>query len=459
MTTHATHTSHIRGHRAVTLRPSVSAIGLALFFDLAWAAGIAAVVIRLLDLAPVPTLAQFLALFALIASLTALQLFLLKSTLGQALLRLKWRAGRLVQTEKLDTSARLTALVTTIVVAGAAVFAAREFVYRHPLLIYSLPLEIKPFAPDLSGWSIRSYFYSLGAWPSRFAGHPVLYTVPYEKGPPQQFLGRLIAHWDSPLTKVTFEGPKTPLYDGLQLDPARLQLCLSDSAVRSEVSCLRIREAALFRHIREIRAEIRPRPGGWKLHWFEVRNPVLPATEWPRGIYVAASNGAQAQERYILVNPKGVHQAMILDRQETSAGEQASEVLRQSIGSQRVQTSLNAGKAWANRELSETRIGELASLSNEEFASQISSVQSLLISKISVEPSSFDAYFHLGGISLLLHQRAAKTGNLDWSAVARPNIQSALHFAQDLAEAKTPSPADQTRLDQLTKMVKEVGGQ
>lgn len=108
-------------------------------------------------------------------------------------------------------------------------------------------------------------------------------------------------------------------------------------------------------------------------------------------------------------------------------------------------SELNPGQTWINRELSEIHIDQLESQQNAPaFLPKVAEIQSDLISKISVEPSSLDSYFHLAGTSYLVFTHLGN--KIDFiKGTAYQNLSSAYQFAQDL------SPADSRTL-QIQKM-------
>src|SRR5690606_23594843 len=111
-------------------------------------------------------------------------------------------------------------------------------------------------------------------------------------------------------------------------------------------TCVEVREMALLRHIREMRSV---KPKHWSLEWFEVSNPSLAEMERPRGIHLVAEGKDRVQERYILVNARGAHQTVILDRTHSPRGELARMMLEQAIRSQRVFSDLSGSRAWVDR--------------------------------------------------------------------------------------------------------------
>jgi hypothetical protein len=176
----------------------------------------------------------------------------------------------------------------------------------------------------------------------------------------------------------------------------------------------------------------------WRLEWFTVVNPSLPAREQAQGIRLSAQGTARGQDRYILITPQGTHQAFILDYPRGPASDAARETLERAIRTLRVTDELGPGRAWTNERLATTRLADLERLRDPaELLRRMAEVEALLLSKITVEPSAFDAYYHLGGLAITLARYAAKhpeaNRTADWSAIARPLIQSVYRYALDIA--------------------------
>jgi hypothetical protein len=185
----------------------------------------------------------------------------------------------------------------------------------------------------------------------------------------------------------------------------------------------------------------------WRLRWFQVRNVALTTAERVQGIYLSAEDEGRGEERYVLITENGTHQAVWLDypRPGSLEAKTAQETFAQAIRSLRASDELGPGRAWIDRKLEATRLGELLKGTSLEPSAdaatvgQLSAVQALLLAKITVQPSVFDSYFHLGGTALLLY-RIAHTGSnkgslqgVELAAVARPLVQSAYRLAQDVA--------------------------
>jgi hypothetical protein len=194
------------------------------------------------------------------------------------------------------------------------------------------------------------------------------------------------------------------------------------------------------------------KPRRWQIRWFSVDNPVLMAEEQPQGIFLSAMNRGHVQERYILISPSGTQQAFILDRGANAKGIQAHELFQQAIQSQRVSEQLGSGRAWINRELAGAKLDRILKEKDPiRFVSDLTEIQALLLAKISVDPATYDSYYHLGGTALMLAKFAKSQHNSEWSAAAVPMVESAYRYAQDV------QPRD-PRTAQLQNMALEVKG-
>ena len=139
-----------------------------------------------------------------------------------------------------------------------------------------------------------------------------------------------------------------------------------------------------------------------------------------------------------MITPTGLQQAFILIRPLFSTPEGFG-TLQRSIASMRSFSTLDAPRAWINRELQGIHLNDLGNKHSPEFLSQrLAEIQGMLISRISVLPAGFESYFHLAGTSLFLAQNLAKSSQHNPTpgrAAALHNVQSAFQYAQDIAPA------------------------
>jgi len=444
-------TLNVRGYSTQT-RPAPTGVrGGAWCVDLAMGWAVFTVLITTLKLPPAPRLwwAPF-AILVLVILYFALKATV-KRTLGECIWGLRMSpdgADRLWYTAKL-TSVHFgwvrvsVGFVATLVLWMGAIQVGSLLLGQNPVWTQAESRNLSAFFPDSekspleAEWSIEPFFYSLGAWPKTFRGKPVFYELPYEKGPPSVFVGHIVARWELPNIRVTFEGPKTP--DAVKSGAVtRLQIrnCILSRPATSSLACLDIREESLLRHIREMSAL---GLSNWELKWLSVNNTALPPEDQVQGIYLSAQNETRGQDRVILITAGGTHQALILDYPVSSAGGFARKIFEQSIRSVRMSDDLGPGRAWVDRQLESIQLDNLKSEKDPTIvAYRMAGIQASLIAKISVNPEVFDSYYHLSGTTLILAKTAAQSHQAEWTAEARPLIQNLWRYGTDISSVGDP---------------------
>lgn len=327
----------------------------------------------------------------------------------------------------------------------------------NPIGMNARPYTWEAYFPeDSNKWTVMPFFYSLGAWPRLFPAESgekeVLYTLPYEKGPPDRFAGHVTARWDFPHIRVLMEGPKSPLTPQKTLyERTEIQNCLTQLWSGGSISllqiphCIGLRQAVLERHVEALRAL---RPTQWELHWVQVPNRALDLDQQLQGIYISASNEKRGQDRFILITARGTHQTFILDYPKGPSGEAARELFQKALRSLRVSDDLNPGRAWVDQALEKVNLQNLTQMGPSEIAIHgLSQIQALLIAKISVDPKTYDAFFHLAGTSIMLARAAVKLRQLpapdgnpalasDILLVVKPIIENAYKYALDVSPSE-----------------------
>jgi hypothetical protein len=320
-----------------------------------------------------------------------------------------------------------------VAVTAALVFTlgASFFLWmRDPTIRPFKPSAIALFAPDVktsADWQVIPFFYATGAFPARLFAKPgepskeskaelsVEFGLPYEKGPPARFLGKITVYWRELDSRLTITGP---LSVASPATPEKLRDCFS-----SWFRCLGDRRAIW-------RNSVSPHLVGRTVveeSWFTTENPFLAADERPQGIYVRTSaDRGRIREAYFLVGPKMAIQSLILDRPARAEGELASETLRKIIGSLRLSGDLQAPRAFINPKLAALRIGPKSSLA------ELVAAEGYLLAKVSIEPKEAESFYHLGGLALTLFHAAKREGRIELAASSKTIVKSALKFARDV---------------------------
>jgi len=339
----------------------------------------------------------------------------------------KLSLGEMIWSASADSLRLAFASFLTFLVYFSLFFLIQREIFHHPLFQRALAIELPAFSPDVSSpsseWSALPFFFTLGAWPKKFDGQPIFYSVPYEKGPPSQFVGHLAGRWKMPDVLWIAEGPKTPL----EIAREDLKTCMLAPAL--SLNCADVREKMLKRPIQEMG---KMNPLAWRLRWFSIKNGGESAAQ---GFMIEAENTTQMETRYVLVNPKGRHQAFILHSKLDSDGEHARAVLRQAIAGLKSLSELSEAQVFIDRELSDT------SVTRESNLDDLAKIQAELVSKISISPASFEAYYHLAGTALLATKKDPAL-----SSLTRPLILNAYQFAKDVApqDPRLPSLENMT---------------
>ena len=433
----------VRGARTQIRPATIGARALAAFADFGLGLLLFGIYARHSSLAPLPLSRWTGALILALALPWALSRALFGKSAGESAwqLRPKVRSPSpfarrgLVQPIARGAGPTTAGILLTAAACGLGAWLVSEFVSGHPLFRAlareSFPASL-PVSSQTTEWSVLPFYYSLGSWPLRFESEPVLFSIPYEKGPPTKFFGRVNARWGE--SRLTIEGPKSP---AAPIARDKLKACLISEA---PLECVGLRSEALSRHIGEM-----SRVGGgarnWKLSWFAFENPALPEAERLEGIFIRATGRTAAQDRFVVITPTGGHQAFYLesplDPAQSAATERAREALKTAVSSQRATGSLEPGKNWIDRELASVR------LSPEASPDELARAEALLVSKLTVDPGVLEAYFHLSGAALLLLKAAAPiSSDQSWirrgMGAQRALILGLKRFARDVAPDGPP---------------------
>lgn len=290
--------------------------------------------------------------------------------------------------------------------------------------LWTLPLSIPEEKKNLT----LPFFYTMTSWPKTFLEKPIYYMIPYEKGPPLKFIGRILVYLEKNKghfsNEIILEGPKTPPGFLSQKD---LRNCFLKN---TSFHCIKARKNSIKRHLKEMNLFPFFPP---TLYWFEVENPALDQEEKIQGIYLSGYTKKQTlQDRFIIVNKKGIHQTFILNRKRTTSGLFAFEEIQKIIGSLKNFNDLSFQRNWINQLISKIELSSLEKIQDKhEFLLKFSEIQAMLMSKISLEPSHFDSYYHLAGICGTYGKNSEYLNN-DWKLTCSQNLSSAYQFAKDL---------------------------
>lgn len=285
--------------------------------------------------------------------------------------------------------------VTLGVVAFIGAITASRIITRAHFMFRVGQIEVisrfEPKPEDAERFQILPFYYSVGAWPKHFDGKPYFYSLPYEVGPPQVFLGRVVMNLELPDIKLTIEGPKTP--------EKRTPSVWKSIVLGGPLHSLSARQMLLQRHMNELKV------AGYTaqaMKWVEVSGDLAESAK-PQGVWLEARRENLIQERVILITAQGTQQTLILDRTDNDRGALAHDWLFRVIGSLRLFDQIAEGRQWTERLISRIDLNRLPSIdSGALYIEKILEIQGALLSQMSMNPRSFDGFFHFGGTSMLL---------------------------------------------------------
>ncbi|NDD92739.1 hypothetical protein EBZ37_11700, partial [bacterium] len=309
---------------------------------------------------------------------------------------------------------------------------------QHPMLqrIQVTLLEaIEPKSTVKTGFEALPLYYTFGLFPTQTDGEPVLYDLPYAKGPPHRFPPEVILTLPASGNRIIVEGPRTPRQ--LQGARAKIRSCLTSEnlRVRFSWSCLQLRKS-LFSEV-----TLNMLPGGqtprhWEARWVEVGSQVEDSETRAVGLEIRAQSSAGELRRMLLITPEGHQQSLSLDLRNPPKhfykdATTFETILRSLIINARLEPQL----AW---------LKEFSAKTQPKPSSTLPEIQAS-IAKATIQPANFEHYFKLATASLSLLR--AQTKNPVVSAAlahAQPQALAALRYMKDIA----PSDVRTKRLEQ-----------
>ncbi len=309
----------------------------------------------------------------------------------------------------------------SVFVAGASGFLWMRDPTLRPYGHRTLPL-FAPKTDQAPYWITLPFFYATGAFPleasaSKDAKIPLdaEFALPYEKGPPRRFLGRISVYWRDLDARLSITGPLTLPAPST---PSALRDCVQNW-LRCRSERRHLWQTTFGKHF-DIRSVA-------ENDWFTVDNAFLDETERPQGIYLKSrSQRGRIREAYYLVGPKMAIQGFVLDRPDRTEGEIASGRLRDSIGSFRMSSDLDAPRAFLNPKLARLRIGPKSGIAD------LIRAEGHLLAKVSIEPKDAESFYHLAGLAITLYRTAKREGRIELAASSKTIVNSALRYANDV---------------------------
>lgn len=313
-----------------------------------------------------------------------------------------------------------------------------------------------------NGFEILPLFYAQSILPSTFTSlgqsfgtSEHVFTLPYKKGPPTYFIPEVsIELSPEPLPRLVVTGPKTRS----SLSSGEIKSCLTGSFFER---CPVARNEFFIAHLAEYLAD---HPGAsWQVKWFEVsrKGGTTPGTtpggapgtspggnndDLPRGFTIIFDSPREVAAHWVLLLPQNSQQSFTLTINPERRAE-GLEWIRKLIARTQTLPALTPGSFYINEAIARIDLKNIENQQDAQLAfRQLSRVQSLLISKISVDGKNLDAYYHLGGTAFLTlklaHQSLTRSTHVlapqasefieRMRKAANVNLHSAVKYARDI---------------------------
>jgi hypothetical protein len=294
-----------------------------------------------------------------------------------------------------------------------------------------------------STWQVMPFGYTLGPWPTEFHQEPILTKVNYIKGPPKKFIQSITQLWMPVEVELTLMGPKTISSD--------LHIQDWKECFESTWGCRSARQKLLD-------YVIAGKEGG-KLEtatWFDHQE-----ADGPRGVHLLWKFPQYRIDDYILLTENGIAQAFELKTVNTNWGNDARNLLVQTLGSLRVREDLKNSREWIQNRIRTVNLDQIRTLSDpKKKLLKLIETQNWLFSLLSVDPSQVTPFFHLAGVSHLLALELIRSkspvfeNQESWILSAKPNLDALLKFSKDFNEDTIPKQIEALIQDVLLEQQK-----
>ena len=281
------------------------------------------------------------------------------------------------------------------------------------------------------------FAYLLTPIPASFENDPILWELPYLKGPPKSFVGRVELQWSEEWqNRMAFSGPLS--------FPRTVKVSDLVDCLGRFFGCGADRHELLQKHLK-LRSDFNEI---FETAIWRIENPLLKPEERPIALYVrgtSAKDPKRLREVALILNGNLALQTVSLDQKISPLNEKNSAFFRSVISNIRMTGDLAASRAWVNAKLAEFQP------SGEPTIPQISEAEKLLLSKLSVDPTQLEPFYHLFRFSELEYRRSLAAKNLVSTARARRLMSALVQYARDIAPADQKSKEMEQTLAQIER--------
>ncbi len=320
--------------------------------------------------------------------------------------------------------------LTVIIFTGVRIYLHTQNTVFHSSLNKETVARSLPEHIDTpgSGWVTLSFGYNLGPWPTHFKENPIVMTMDYIKGPPQNFIHEMKQIWIPAQAELLIEGPRTPI--------GGMTVIQWENCVNSSIFCQKEKKKLYEATLQDLE---RFKGKDWKITWFESND-----LSSPRGLHVQFETASQEINRFVIFTDKGTSQNFTLVTSKTGVGSDALALFYKVLGAMTLKEDLADARAFMKKKLQTIDLEKIRSIPdpiNRYF--QMIQAQNMLFAELSVDPRLVAPFFHLAGVShllgsSLLHEKSRLFGNQDsWTVSIQPLLSNLIKYVQDFPDVGT----------------------
>ncbi len=307
---------------------------------------------------------------------------------------------------------------------GRQIWMETHSLLNGPMKSESFISAIPERVDEAGEWVSLSYGAHLAPWPVLFRGDPIMTTMGYRKGPPHQFIQKMVQVWSTGNAELEIEGPRTPRKDFSVLD---WKNCLGSSfcfSAKKQFIEATMRDLIPYRSMRV------------DFSWFE-----SDSLQAARGIHLHFDLGTHELDRFVVITPLGGTQNFTLKSAKNEVGSEARSVFRRIIYGMTVKDGAAEAKIWIANRLKSI---ELAKIEKKQDPKSrylgLIEVQNLLFCELALDPSAIAPFFHLAGVTHLIGMSLLKEKNVyfkeqeSWSISIQPLLSTLIQYVGDFPD-------------------------
>lgn len=303
------------------------------------------------------------------------------------------------------------------------------------------------FPTDPDEDAIVPYGYTLGQWPKKFRGEPIVTRLTYQKGPPQKFIESLVQVWRPIEVELTIYGPKTVSSETTASD---WKYCFS-SSFRCDSLKHKFLEVIFPDESKHKSAKL-------SFHWFDGMDPLA-----PRGVHMVINEETYQIDRYATITEKGAVQVFSLKTVHNPIGLEARDLFLATLKGLKVKDDLGSAREWIKAKIKTVSLDQVKSIPDSKMRyERYIQIQNWIYSLLSVDPTDLAGFFHLAGVThlfaldLMSSKQTVYENQESWIVGLKPLFETLLSYAKDFPNHDAAEKNLETLLQDILVKQKEM---